>query len=90
MQFDIKWHDAKLEMPGYLYDYDNHWYGKFLIRYSWEDDFSVCFYTTANLVSGQFNLDLDHEYYEYENKEQLHKEAKITHWAMVDHPSDYD
>jgi len=90
MEFDIKWHDATEEMPGTDYDYNKNWYGKFIIRYSWEDDLSECFYKMGRLINGKFKIDFDLDEYSVESYEELESDYTISHWAMIDHPDDYD
>ena len=56
----------------------------------WETDCSECFYETGRLINGEFIIDFNLDDYEVKAYEELKSDYKITHWAQIDHPSDYD
>jgi hypothetical protein len=88
MQFDIKWHDIKEEMPGTNYDISNCVMSEFLLRYTFEDEDIECLYDIGHLSKNKFILNFDG--WSEEERDDRRDEARILHWAYLDHPSDYD
>lgn len=90
MVFDIKWHDINKEMPGAELDVKNYCFQHFLLRYFWNCDPNYAYYDKGILSHGRFRLLIDYDVDEYKNRDEMHNDLKITHWAFIYHPCDHD
>lgn len=82
--YDINWHDARLEMPGTAYQDDCD---EYLVRYTFEDEDRDCFFDKASLCNGRFVIYFDQ--HPEEQRESFRKDARVINWCYIDHPDDY-
>lgn len=86
--YDIRWHNCEEEMPGTLYEYNRHDGDGFIVRYTFEDEDIEVHHEIATLKNGIFVLNFDD--WPEEDRERIQKKVRVLHWALLDHPSDYD